>query len=1249
MPVLSREIDFAQSLLLYMLDKTWLDSAGASFTPQGIELRDAILQSRYIGTEYASVVSDYVDDVPNVFDTFKTVPNLPPGTSQFMHTTEGITVMPFDTVLRDIYNKVGVSNLAKGKYGDKPYRNLVKKLGYMYYSGSTNNAISRAFNRGSVFLLLFPKLAFKSAVDEATVLANVSSPSMVFDLLYGKGRQLSNINLAITADNSMQGPVKELFLNLVGKNPAKFKSALERKQLTGMKEREVEFVDPDTGEIITQKELVTAEEFFGMDPQEMLVREAVDRYGSKLSPQERQWVIDDYLLTGDNVSDAMIGSVIGSTYGDSMALGTKMAKELYAKSPLTEALDDAGLKVLSKPYVDKLNQLNDAEKAFAHYSYFYKLFSKNQKYGINMAELFFQNRALKEQRDVDNFVQYGMSYFGWNKDKPKPSLAKKINDDFGQVSILRNAGISEEEISKIIILSMAKEMRYVFHGGTGYNEKLFKLLEDKVWKAKEKARKTEYFAEKRQVEREMAGVPEVLSGEELKRRSDYLKKSIKYSTAVGQLTKEEFIEATEGFRLKGKIKTDIGFKAIKALDPNQPGGLDKIMTKGWEWMDRSLNDLNRSDVFRLKVLEERGKLQADEEMMVNYLVEQGATRENAVVQAAGWMANQARHTAADTMLKYVDNPNLKSQLAFNLRVVGRFVRATEDFAKRTIRWMLRHPESIPYRMGHVSHAADGTGILYDDQDGNKYVVIPNDGVFWQNIMPALVMVMNPVYAIPQAGKAIKDKNWGFFKQAEWNQYTMKVSFLNPSYSEDAGLYTFTGANMALPIIGLRQLLVGAGERLEKPDVYNFGLSLDNILLGGISDDTNVFRSLVPAPLTNFFKSLVGDYKDTQGIIAAYQAISYLQYNEKTAKTPDDFLNKEGVYDPSKAQEFLDEWRIQTANVLAQKAAFNSISGAPIQIGAPNIAKHLREAGLVTFTKEYGDILRAVLQFNQENGFPLGDPYTTAVSLHAAERPGKLIFQVPKNLKETKVAINYTQKTLSWAIANKDFLTKFGSAGWVFAPNIGEYDPKVMKYLEAANLIPPDNNPFDWNNELLKNYIESTAVAKEMSLYYAYDREVERLLNDPNNPNRNFVTYRDEVKSKADAKKQALLDSNPLLKNVFGSRDFQSLEKLRSNFNELRTIVTEDKFPKGVTLETKNLLKTMVRSASELLIVNESSIVAGQYMGNTELDTQVAKMYDQYEKIARQNGTLAEAWGAIIKPLLDKSYNVPFRIVRKPGD
>jgi hypothetical protein len=49
--------------------------------------------------------------------------------------------------------------------------------------------------------------------------------------------------------------------------------------------------------------------------------------------------------------------------------------------------------------------------------------------------------------------------------------------------------------------------------------------------------------------------------------------------------------------------------------------------------------------------------------------------------------------------------------------------------------------------------------------------------------------------------------------------------------------------MAIPVMGLRELLVGGAATMQNPDLYNVGLSVDNILLGDISDDTNLARAI----------------------------------------------------------------------------------------------------------------------------------------------------------------------------------------------------------------------------------------------------------------------------------------------------------------------------------------------------------------------------------------------------------------------
>lgn len=1261
--------------LLANLEKLWLKENGADLTAAGRELLENILNSRYMLTELPSISQDYIRDIPDFLAKSKVlqdIPPLPPGPSALMHASDGVTLLPFDQILGQIWGSLGglpAIKMPKFKYGQTSIKNIVKKILYMPWVGFTYSAVARTVQRAYVGLLLIPKMAQKNATDEAFVQMNVSTPALLADLATGKGRELSNLSLAISGNNIFQGPIKGYLLNKVGKNPISFMSAKEREELTSMHMKMIEFKDPKTGKMVTQKELVSAEEFFGRPPEQILVLNAMQKYLTKFNDMQKADIYDLYTLGGDDFSEAMIASTIGVTYGNPITLGEKLAKELYGKSPLTEAIENAGYKVLSRPYLDIFNKLKGSDRVLAHYSYWWKLFSANEKHGVNLPENFFWANALKTEDDLKRFIDDSMKDFGW-KDNPTPKQiehAIRVNDEFGQISGLRKAGLSEMEISRIIIKNAALEMRYIFHGGTEYNNELFSLIKEKRNKAIDKTSKMQKAADKRMLQREDAGIHNVISFEEMERRKKYFNKATQYSTIAGTITRAEFEEATKGFILKGPIKTDIGFADIKFYDRTvYDGPFRQWGQELWKWMDRQQNDFLRSDLYFLKYLEERDKLRGIEKLHREHLIASGATPENAIVQAKAVAMNDARNNAINIILKYVDNPGLRSQLAYNMRVTGRFIRAAEDFARRTIRWMIRHPASIPYRIGHLGYATDGMGITYKDEDGNIYILIPNDGIFWKEIAPAITMLLTaPHYSIPVLGKigldtvlgkSLKDNpHWGFFKQADWNQYAMKISLLNPSYSKGAGAYTLLGPTMAVPVIPMRQILVGAGTTFESPLLYNIGLSLDNILLGDVSDDVDIWRATLPPALINWGKFINNlylekegeGYKDNLGAISSYQAIGFMQYMD--TKKPEDFLDANGEFNPLAAEKFLKEWRIQVANVLAQKAGFNSVSGAPLGLGSPDIPKYLRKNGVITFTQEYGDILRAVLDFNQKNGFPIADPYAFAVSYHAADRPGKLIFQVPKNTRESNIAINYTKETLLWAIKNKEFVTSYPTASWIFAPNIGKYNPRVINYLEAADLISPKENPFDWNNRLLKDYVLRTSVTKEMYKYYQYDKEVERLFNNPNNPNRNLVGYRTAIKAAAKTEQEALLYSNPLFRHVFENRPFQTEAEIETPFTELKFIVSTDSYPENVTQVTKDLLKMMVRSTSELLIATKSNTVKGQYLGDTELRLQVNEMFEKYKDIARQNPILGEAWTAIIRPLLDKTYNPPLKIVRKPGD
>lgn len=187
--------------------------------------------------------------------------------------------------------------------------------------------------------------------------------------------------------------------------------------------------------------------------------------------------------------------------------------------------------------------------------------------------------------------------------------------------------------------------------------------------------------------------------------------------------------------------------------------------------------------------------------------------EAAYIQGQFKFDNIATSNAVSEVLKYGDNPAVRSQLAFNARSVGRFNRATEDYWKRMFRYIKEHSGQVVYRTAHFQQAMDASGITYEDENGVMYILLPNDGIVFDHVFPVFMTLMNPLQAGIAAGKAIGNGDWSFFKQPQWNQNTLKISMVNPSYSEGSGLYALQGATMAIGVLTAKTILGLLGQNL----------------------------------------------------------------------------------------------------------------------------------------------------------------------------------------------------------------------------------------------------------------------------------------------------------------------------------------------------------------------------------------------------------------------------------------------------
>ena len=1205
--------------MLHSLYNLYLDKIGFSNTSSGLERKRAILDGIFGGQGFGPIPEF---KIPTQMDS-PLLANRFGGPSQILHTTPGISMLNFDNLFQEVYN------INKG--------NVNQLLRYKGTGGLTNNAISRAANKAWAFFLLVPDLGWKSAADNALVYTMTASPKNVVSYFSRRGKNAENAIAAWSGSEKTQGLIKSRILDVFDRNPAKYVSPEKRKAMQAIQKVDTSYTTP-SGRVIKSSELVSADELFGASFEERLASTVMAKYGSKLTPEENGWFAELLMYNNQSI-ESMVQSTVAANFANTIVDGT-LAAEIYGKSTLSEALEAAGRKATGKYKTDINNNLINSDRNLVHFSSFYKYFGKNIWKNVDFGSLFVRNGALRTANDVNSYVDDAMKRIGYTKsDAGKWTVpenntvrVKEFNSEFGKTSSLRATGLTDAEITESIVRYSAAEMYTVFHGSADvFNERLYSAITNKIQSGLEKVAKSRQFRGKDAMRRTAIGEELVtLSPKEIARRQKYETERGLASSYVRGMSSQEFDELVKGFELQGTIKTDIDFKSM--VDPvSQFEGTGSL---GWEWMDRQINDLFNTPAFVIEYFEARKLLRTEQQTYKSSLIKQGMSPENAAIQSSIYFTNFASKNAINKVLKYIDNPEIKTQLAFNLRVGGRFYRAVEDYTRRLVRFSARHPERVLYRLGHFSQAMDGSGMTYTDDNGTEYVMIPNDGVFWRTVAPAFAAVMNPLGTT----QAVLGQNWDFFKQPAWNQYTLKISMLNPGYAEGSGLPTLTGPTIAIPVLGARQLLTVTGTQFKSPKLLEIADGLDNWLLGPQSDNTTWLRGLIPTNLLNAYGTLPIADKTGAMATAIYQAGAYLQVNDKTRMKPEDYGNEK------KLGQYYDRLRTQAFNVIATKLGFNILSPVPLGTTEPGILPELREVGIVSFRQEFSDILRGVLSVNAEYGYNLQDPIGTAVSIFASENPDKLVFTVSKNSKEARKVINYTQETKKWAINNVKLLKEYPSVGWVFAPHIGEYDPSVINFLQATDLISEKTNVFDDDNAVLRRYLTELAAVKDRQLYYDVDREVQRLLNDPENPERNNFMYRKDLMEKGKNTKAMIMAGNAALTEVLKNSDWENRQSLLGRFRNLNNMAND---PEVVTLMEKEKndlvvsnLQKMTALTNRMLVVLEDTKIRGQFGSEETLEKVYRDGINNLENIMGANLTLGHAYTHIIRPLLDDVYTTP---------
>ena len=208
------------------------------------------------------------------------------------------------------------------------------------------------------------------------------------------------------------------------------------------------------------------------------------------------------------------------------------------------------------------------------------------------------------------------------------------------------------------------------------------------------------------------------------RLNNKLIKEIKGSGGIDNFDFKQLHKYNQDFQMP---KAVLGRELVPLQAGDDIGFFDRVMKNGYAWVGKQISILDREPLTYGNYLSYRGKLNKYESNIKNGLVNAGIDLETADKLARTQAHEVGINLARQRTLGYVDNSEIRTNLAFNIRNFGRYYRATEDFYRRAMRIGKYEKEAI-VRLAITNQTFEHSGFVHEDANGELYFTYPGDDV-----------------------------------------------------------------------------------------------------------------------------------------------------------------------------------------------------------------------------------------------------------------------------------------------------------------------------------------------------------------------------------------------------------------------------------------------------------------------------------------------------------------------------------------
>lgn len=524
----------------------------------------------------------------------------------------------------------------------------------------------------------------------------------------------------------------------------------------------------------------------------------------------------------------------------------------------------------------------------------------------------------------------------------------------------------------------------------------------------------------------------------------------------------------------------------------------------------------------------------------------------------------AEELALESTLAFVDNPALRTQLAWSARNFARFYRATEDFYRRLYRTAKYNPEAIQ-KAALTYEGVSHSGFVQKDDQGEAYFVYPG---------------LAPVYGAMKKALDVFGLGDQFVAPLPL-EFSAKLKMLTPSFDPESWAPTFSGPLAAVPMKTIYSL-VPTLAKSENAIVARIGKELgsaERATLGPIGQDQPLVNAFLPAHVNRFLAVLNKDERESQYASAFRKAVTYL---EAAGVTPGADAS------PGDIKEYQEALETTVQSILGVRfvAGFFAPASPSVSLKS-DMAEWARDNGNVNFKQTWNKLINKYAEQGSE------DPYGEAMADWVKYFPKQVPFTVNESDPQVLPYFQSSNAASKWVEDNRSLVKRYPQGSAFLIPNTGEFTYDAYQTLMNEGYR---------QKKLIGDYLKEVSVAKDEQIYYSQKAiRDEALTGAFTDRERTIVNDNWQVWSKE------FLAARPLLRMEFASAAENTIKR-DAAFADLREMIKEP----NLTGPTIGRLREMVREYDDYNI-----LVTTQYNSNSDRDIRVRKSYKESLRLRLQ--------------------------------